>query len=264
MSSFLFPLRSPRLVFLSVGCCLLWSFGAATVRAQDRLEFKNSPPQAGKIVGMRDGSVLIDVTLANGSGQMSYNLGLLARVVMAPPAAFQSGVAASQAGNWDRALADLKPLVDQFRGLPTDWAQQATGLLGDLYVEKKDLGKAEAAYNDYRRLYPEAAGGALRVSVGQARIAFARNNAAQARQQLQGITQAALKNPALVTKADGAAYGQAFYLLGQMQEQDHNEASALESYLRTVTLFYQDNATAMRAQQSADALRATHQGLTAP
>ena len=55
MSSFLSPsLRSPRLVFLSVGCCLLWSFGAATVRAQDRLDFKNSPPQAGKIVGMNE------------------------------------------------------------------------------------------------------------------------------------------------------------------------------------------------------------------
>ena len=247
-----------------MGCCLLWSTSVATVRAQDRLEFKNSPPQDGRIVGMKDGSVLIDVTTANGSGQMSYNLGLLARVVMAPPAAFQSGLAAAQAGNWDKALADLKPLADQFRGLPTEWAQQTAGLLGDLYVEKKDFGKAEAAYNDYRRLYPGAAGGALRVSVGQARIAFARNNAAQARQQLQGITQAALKNPALVTKADGAAYGQAFYLLGQMQEQEHHDSLALESYLRTVTLFYQDNAVAARAQRSADALRSAHPGLTAP
>ena len=264
MFPLLSPFRSPRRALLPVGCCLLWLLGIATVRAQDRLDFKNSPPQAGKIVGMRDGSVLIDVALANGSGQMSYNLGLLSRVVMAPPAAFSSGVAAAQAGNWDRALADLKPLVDQFRGLPTDWAQQAAGLLGDLYVEKKDLGKAEAAYNDYRRLYPEAPDGALRVSVGQARIAFARNNAAQARQQLQGVTQAALKNPALVTRAEGAAYGQAFYLLGQMQEQEHSDAPALESYLRTVTLFYQDNAAATRAQQSADALRSTHPGLTAP
>ena len=263
----MFSPRSPlsrSAAALSVGCCLLWSISAATVRAQDRLEFKNSPPQVGKIVGMNNGNVMIDVATASGSGQMSYNLSLLSRVSMLPPAAFQSGQAAFQAGNWDKALADLKPVADQFRGLPTEWAQQTAGLLGDLYIEKKDFGKAEAAYNDYRRFYPEAPGGALRVSVGQARIAFARNNAAQAKQQLQGIVQTALKNPALVTKADGAAYGQAFYLLGQMQEQEHGYQAALESYLRTVTLFYQDNGVAARAQQSADALRAAHQGLVAP
>ena len=247
-----------------VGGCLLWSCGVAAVRAQDRLDFKNSPPQVGRIVGMNNGNVTIEVTMANGSGQMSYNLALISRVSMPPPAAFQAGLAAFQAGNWDKALADLKPLADQFRGLPTDWAQQTAGLLGDLYVEKKDFAKAEAAYNDYRRCYPEAPGGALRVSVGQARIAYARNNAAQARQQLQGIAQAALKNPALVTKAEGAAYGQAFYLLGQMQEQAHGYPEALEDYLRTVTLFYQDSAVALRAQQSADTLRATHKGLVAP
>ena len=249
---------------VSVGCCLLWSLGPAAGRAQDRLDFKNSPPQVGKIVGMNNGNVMIDVAMATGSGQMSYNLNLLSHVSMLPPAAFQSGLTASQAGNWDKALAELKPLADQFRGLPTDWAQQAAGVLGDIYIEKKDFAKAEAAYNDYRRFYPEAPGGLLRVSVGQARIAFARNDAAQAKQQLQGIVQAALKNPALVTKAEGAAYGQAFYLLGQMQEQEHGYQEALEDYLRTVTLFYQDNAVATRAQQSADTLRSTHKGLVAP
>ena len=86
----------------------------------------------------------------------------------------------------------------------------------------------------------------------------------KAEQQLQGIAQTALKNPALVTRAEGAAYGQAFYLLGQIHEQEHADQEALEDYLRTVTLFYQDSATSTRAQQSADALRAAHQGLTAP
>ena len=261
------PLPSPlfrRAFSAAAACCLLWSFSAPPLRAQDRLEFKNSPPQTGKIVGMSNGNVLISVALASGTGQMSYNESLLSRVVMAPPPAFQAGVAAGQAGNWDQALADLKPLVDQFHGLPTDWAQQAAGLLGDIYLEKKDYAKAEAGYNDYRRLYPEAPGGALRVSVGQARIAFARNNAAQAKQQLQGIVQTALKSPALVTKTDGASYGQAFSLLAQIQEQEHNYPEALENYLRTVTLFYQDNAVTAHAQQSADTLRSAHPGLTAP
>ena len=261
----MFPRPSPafrRAASTLAGAVLFWSCGVAA--AQDRLEFKNSPPQLGKIVGMRDGNVVIDVATASGGGQMSYNLNLLSRVAMVPPPAFQAALAGSQAGNWDKALADTRSLVDQFRGLPTDWAAQAAGLLGDLYVEKKDYSRAEAAYNEYRRLYPDAPGGALRVSVGQARLAFARGNAAAAKQQLQSVVQAALKNPALVTRAEGSSYGEAFYLLGQIQEQEHGEQAALEDYLRTVTLFYQDTAVAARAQQSADALRAAHRGLVAP
>ncbi len=113
-----------------------------------------------------------------------------------PPAAFQTGASAYASGQWDKALAAWKPLVDQYRGLPTDWARQATGALGDLYVEKNDLSRAESAYNDFRRIYPSGAGSLLRANLGQARIASARNNATLARQLLEPITQAALKRPA--------------------------------------------------------------------
>ena len=225
---------------------------------------KNGPPQLGKIVGSNNGSVTIDLAAATGTVQTSINLGLVSHVFMPPPPGFQAGLAAYQTANWDKALADLKPVAEQFRGLPVEWAQQAAGLLGDIYIEKQDFGKAEAAYNDFRRLYPAGSGGQLRLNVAQARIAFGKKNVAAAKQQLQGIVQAALKNPALVTNAEGAAYGQAFYLLGQIQEQEHGYQDALESYLRTVTLFYQDAAVATRAQQSADQLRSAHKGLVVP
>ena len=213
---------------------------------------------------MNGNTVLIDVATSSGSGQMGYDLGLISRVEAPPPPAFQTGNAAYASGQWDQALAVWKPLADQFRGLPTDWARQATGALGDLYVEKNDLAKAEAAYGDFRRFYPGGAGNMLRASVGQARIAFARNNAAQARQQLDPIVQAALKNPAGVSPLDGAAFGQAFYLSGQLHEQEGNFQAALEDYLRTVTLFYQDAEATVRAQKSADALRAAHKDVSVP
>ena len=258
---FRFPSRLFLLVSAGGG---LWWLGVAAALAQDRLDLKNGSAQVGRIVGVRDGNVVVDQATSSGTGQFSYNLGTLARVAMTAPAAFATGIAAYQAGNWDKAVADLKPLADQFRGLPVDWAQQATGMLGDIYLEKKDLAKAEAAYNDYRRFYPGDAAGQLRLGVGQARIAFAKNQAAQAKQQLQGITQAALKNPALVTRQDGAVYGQAFYLLGQIQEQEHGYQDALQNYLRTVTLFYQDNAVAAHAQDRANNLRAAHKDLAVP
>ncbi len=249
-----------RLIVLALLIVALTPAGG--LRAQDRLVFRDNPNHVadGKVVGMSDGAVVINVA----AGQVTYNLGLLARVDAAPPAAFAPAYAAYQAGDWDRALAALKPVVDQFKGLPTDWARQATAALGDIYLEKNDVAKAVAAFADYRRLYPGGAEGSLRLNVAQARIAYAQHNFAAAEKQLRPIREAALKQPAQTTRADGAAYGQACFLLGQLEERQGSYQAALEDYLRTVTLFYQDGAVTARAQKSADALRAAHQDVSIP
>ena len=261
-------MRSPKLSVCAGGALVLGAsliFFTATAPAQDRLVFKDNHVQDGKVTGMSGSTVMINLNMASGAaGQIGFDLRLLTRVDAAPPPAFHSGMAAYVAGQWDKALADLKPVADQFRGLPTPWAQQTFATLGDLYVEKNDLVRAEEAYNDYRRLYPVAGGNSLRFDLGQARIALARNDAAKARQQLDPIVRLALKNPTDAPRADAAAYGQAFCLLGQIQEREGHLEEALEDYLRTTTLFYQDPASTARAQKSADNLRATHKDLTVP
>lgn len=257
---------SPAVFRLMLTLAFLAGAGVSGLRAQDRLVFKDNPShiQDGRITGMNGNTVQINVATTSGAGQMAFDLGLIARIDSSPPAAFQAGSAAYAAGQWDKALASLKPLVDTFHGLPTDWERQAIGMLGDIYIEKNDVVKAEAAYGDYRRFYPGNGGGSLRVNVGQARLSLARNNAAQARQQLDPIRLAALRSPAEVSSLDGAAYGQAFNLSGQLYQREGNFQAALEDYLRTVTLFYQDGGVAARAQASADALRAAHKDLSAP
>ena len=253
---------SPRLLVLS-GLCVCGVLSASIASAQDQLVFADKHVQAGKITGMSGNTVLMTVTTPTGApGQLGFDLGLISRVDAAAPPSFQAGTAAYAAGEWDRALAIFKPITEQFRGLPTDWARQAFAMLGDIYIEKNDVPRAENAYNDYRKLYP--GGTSLRFTLGQARIAMARSNDAAARQQIDAIVTAALKDPADVSHADGAAYGEAFYLLGQLQEKEGKPAAALEDYLRTVTLFYQDGATAARAGARADALRAAHKDLAAP
>ncbi len=257
--------RLPRATFLVVWCLAALGLGWQPLRAQDRLVFKDGHVQDGKIVGMSGPTVLMTVTTASGApGQISFNMGLLNRVDAAPPPAYNAGVAAYGVGDWDKALAALKPVTDQFRGLPTTWAQQAAGMLGDIYVEKNDLPRAEAAYGDYRKLYPATSGNSVRSNLGQARIAFARNNVSETKRALEPITTAALKNPADASRSDAAAYGQAFYLRGLIREKDGDAPGALEDYLRTVTLFYQDAATTARARKAADALRAAHKDLVAP
>ena len=235
-----------------------------SLRAQEvpaRIFLQGNPtPQEGRITGVQGDAIQLIVP----NGKTSVNLSQVARVEAAAPPAFATGLAAYNAGSYDKALADLRPIGEGFRGLPTDWAQQALAALGSIYLEKNDTVRAEAAFNDYRRYYPNTPGNKLQLSVAQARIAFAKNNAAQARQALEGIVQSALKAPAEVTRGDGAAYGQAFYLLARLQERDNNFQGALENYLRVVTLFYQDAAVTARAQKGADDLRAAHKGLSVP
>ena len=190
----------------------------AGTRAQDRLVFRDNHIQEGKVLGVTpDGQVQISLSTANGpTGQIAFSMGLLSRVEVVPPPEFHAGMAAYQASNWDKALALLKPLAAKFRGLQVDWMAQTTATLGDIYLEKEDVASAEAAYNDFKRLYPGGAGGSVRANVGQARVASAKNNTAAVKQQLASVAVEAMKNPALVSRADGVAYGQAFYLLGQI------------------------------------------------
>ncbi len=253
-----FPRLLPRLATVAALC-----LGVSSAVAQDRLIFADKHVQEGKVTGMSGNSVLLSLTTATGApGQMGFDLGLISRVEAAPPAAFPAGTAAYAAGDWNKALAIIKPITEQFRGLPTEWARQASAMLGDIYVEKNDVARAESAYNDFRKLYP--GGNSLRYNLGQIRIALARANDTAARQQLDPLIAAALKNPNEVSRADGAVYGQAFLLLGQLLEKEGKPSAALEDYLRTVTLFYQDAAATARAQSRADALRAAHKGLAAP
>jgi predicted Zn-dependent protease len=239
-----------------IGCAL----AGGVLRAQDRLVFKDRHVEEGKIAGMSNGAVVINVA----AGQVSYNLGLLARVEAAPPPAFQTGSAAYEAGDWDKALTALKPVADQFKGLPTEWASQALAALGDIYIEKNELPQAVATFNEYRALYPKGATGSLRMNLAQARVAFAQNDFAAAEKQLLPLRDAALKNPAQATRAEGAVYGQTCYLLGRLEEQQGSYQAALVDYLLTVTLFYEDGAVTTRAEKSADALRAAHPGISAP
>ncbi len=259
------PQTSPRSFLLAAAVLLCACVAAApNARAQElpaKIFLQGNPtPQEGRISGVQGDAILLNLP----NGKTSVPLAQVARVQADAPPAATTGLAAYNAGSLDKALADLRPIGEMFRGLPTDWAQQTLAALGNIYLEKNDVPRAEAAFNDYRKFYPNVPGNKLQFSVAQARLAFAKNNVPQARQALEGIVQAALKAPAEVTRGDGAAYGQAFYLLARLQERDNDYQGALENYLRVVTLFYQDAAVAGRAQKSADDLRAAHKGLAVP
>jgi hypothetical protein len=99
--------------------------------------------------------------------------------------------------------------------------------------------------------------------VGLSRLAVAKKDYATAKQKLEPITDAALKEK-IVAPANALAYSQAFLVSGQVKEAEGNLAGALEDYLRTVTLFYHDRTAVASAQERADTLRKAHKEITVP
>ncbi|HEY5894116.1 MAG TPA: hypothetical protein VIT91_12890 [Chthoniobacterales bacterium] len=246
------PPSSPlQLLFPAFAAAVLTISPLAT-HAQDSILQTNGTVRQGQIVRVARGSAMIKI----GAGEVGVPFAQISQIQMATPAPATRGLQLQEAGKVSDAIAALKPVVEQFGGLPTEWAQQATAALGDLYLSQNNMKEAAAAYSKFKALYP-GAGLSLQADVGMARIAAADGKNAQARATLEPVVATALTK-ADVSKAESAAFGQAYYTLGSLDEKDGKFAEALQNYLRTVTIFYADRATAARAQERADALRKAH------
>lgn len=210
----------------------------------------------GKVLGVQGTNVQFQTQ----AGTIGWPLANTKEVQVAAPPEFAAAQGAFAAKDVNKALQIVAALVAKYKGLPVDWAQQATAMLGDLYIANKDFDKAEAAYKEFQRIYPGAGG--VQAEVGTARIAVSKKDYATAKSKLEPIIDAALKDKA-VSRANAYAYSQAFLAMGEIKEGEGNLQGALEDYLRTVTIFYYDPTAVAAAQEKADALRAS-QKITAP
>jgi len=249
------PLTIQQLLFATAASLLL----SMTARSQDLVITTDNQQRTVKVTGVSASGQTLEFLV--GQGQLGLPLTSVKEVRMAPPAEFNEAVRAYQQKDYGKALALTKGVAAKFKGMPSPWAQQATGLLGELYIIANDIPKAEAAYADFKRLYP--GGGSLSSDVGLARLAVVKQDYEGAKQKLEPITEAALKEKT-VSPTNAMAYSQAFLVSGQMKEATGNFAGALEDYLRTVTLFYYDRVAVAAAQERADALRAAHPGVAVP
>jgi len=256
------PLTSQQLLFAACRAFLLVLAAPVLVpaaRAQDVIITTDNQQRNVKVIGVSPSGQTLDFQI--GQGQLGLPLGNVKEVRMAPPPEYNQAIAAYQAKDFVKSLGFVKGVVARFKGMPSPWAQQMVAMLGDLYIVTNDIPKAEVAYADFKRLYPN--GGSLQSEVGLSRLAVAKQDYETARQKIEPITEAALKEKA-VNPANAIAYSQAFLVSGEVKEAAGNLPGALEDYLRTVTLFYHDRIAVSTAQERADALRAAHPGVTVP
>ena len=224
----------------------------ATAEAQAvRFKMRGGALQEGTFEGTDSTGVKLKVM---GRG-MSLPASAFETFEMAPPPEYKQGYDALTARDYPTALTRIKSVTDKFKGLPTAWAQYAMNLLGDIYLATDDLPKAEAAYNEAKRLYPAAAGASSVAEVGPALVAARKKDFATAKAKIEPIVAEALaeKSP---PPAKAMAYSKAFLVSAQVKEAEGNLPGALEDYLRTVTIFYHDPAAVSVAQEQADKLRA--------
>jgi len=225
--------------------------GVRLARAEDTITLRDGQAQAVTILGVTSNGISVQM----GGAQMVEPFANITAVTMSPPPQYTAAVAAYQHGDLDTAFSNVSAVVQAYKGLPTDWMQEAMQMVGDIYLAKGDLGDAETMYKEYRKTYPTAS--AQDVDVGLAGIDVAKKDYDSAKAKVEPITADALKeqNP---PAAKAALIGRAFYISGQVKEQTGDLPGALQDYLRTVTVFPQDAVATAGAQEHADALRKNH------
>jgi tetratricopeptide (TPR) repeat protein len=219
---------------------------AASLAAQDVVVQKDGQRREGEILGVADGKLRIKV----GPAETSIQMDQVASVSKAPPKSYEEALGEWQDGNANKTLSILKPLVDTFRGLPTEWTERASALLGDVYLSLDQFPAAEAAFAEFTKSYPNATSLS---DIGLARLAVSKKDFAGAKTRLAPIVAEAEKVVA-AGGGKGATYGQAFYLMGIVHENEGAYPLALRDYLSAVTLFYDDEAVVAKARERAELL----------
>jgi tetratricopeptide (TPR) repeat protein len=252
---------------LIAGCVLVFAPGAALAQAPSAagtdyviLKPVSATAQAQQLVNVLIVAVRgTKIAIKNAQGEIAYNLSQIQEVRKAAPPEFAQAQRFIESGELDKALPLMKGIADRYKGLPTQWATEATGTLGNIYISIGKLTEAEAAFNDFQRSYPES--GSVATGVGKARLAAERGNFTEARDIATPLVAEALTKKT-VTRAESQLYGQAYYILGKIAEGEGKLPEAMENYCRTVAIFYQERSVVKEAQNRIDELR--KKGITTP
>jgi hypothetical protein len=227
-------------------------------RADDKIVQKSGAVITGQIVGVSGGEVTVMSKTSNGgTARIPYALSDIKSVEMAPPpAAIQADGQAPGA-----VVAALKPVVQQYAGLPADWVLKAMGQLADAYSQLGQDDAATAIYAQIGQLYPGSSYTNIAVA-GQAKLLLKQGRIDQALAAVKPIIDAANKDVA-PSPSDGRAFANAFLVYGQILEAQKKFPEALEAYLTVKTMFYQPELAGLVAQseQLAQNLRAQDPGL---
>lgn len=224
--------------------------------AQDVVVLRNGPPRQGKVVGVKDGNVQIQIGPATTGALLSD----VVEVRMEAPPELEAAAAQLSKGDAPGAVAILQKLNTTYAGLPSPWAIRAAAMLGDAKLSAGDKAGAEAAYATFAKTYPQATELA---NLGRARLAVEAGQYGEAEKMVTAVLASSAKT-VVPDPAAATALCQSHYIAGRAREAAGDHQAALVNYLKASTVFPSDTATATDAQARADKLRSDHPGLIVP
>ena len=178
---------------------------------------------------------------------------------LADRAGVKEALANAEAGKYAAALTVLKPLVDRYMVLPVPWVQDAVVAVVRCHTELKQFAEADAVAKKLSEYQP---GLANRVKPYLAIALAGQNKNDEAIAVLTEVVKSG-EGKLVVTQAESRMFGLAYMALGDCNAAKGNAAKALECYLNTVVLYYQDEQIARQAQTKADELKKQLQPKTA-
>lgn len=230
---------------------LLATVGFQTANAQDRVFRAAGDPISGKIERVDDTKVYVTL----GAGSTTVDRAQVARVEVPRPAALDEAFAAMDKGKAADAIKGLDPAVQKYRGLPQDWIEEATARLGEAAVAAGDLAKARTTFADFQKFYPNSRfAGSIRA--GEAEVLYADKKPEEALKRFEEIVAAKEKDLA-PPDAEARMLGRACLRIGQIYAAMKQPEKALDSLLKTTTIYWQDPAAFAEAlYESAGAFEA--------
>ncbi|MEO7318958.1 MAG: hypothetical protein ABIZ56_08225, partial [Chthoniobacteraceae bacterium] len=197
--------RSQQLLFLAM-CGLSILQSDVLGQGQPAAIKTKTGVQQGVITGVTASGVGIQLTAG---GSISIPLAQIESVAMAAPPEYNLALQAIAARDIPKAAGTIRAVVAKYKGLPVDWAQQATALAGFLALQSGDMAGAKLAFSEFKRFYPNAPEG----KVGAAAIAASEKDFAAAKDLIAPIVEDALKQKD-VPVTNRFAYSRAMYISG--------------------------------------------------
>lgn len=232
---------------LIIGTLLLLLMGM--LWSEDTVYLKAGDPQKGQIIGADGVNLMLEIAIGSGKGKVPIPLSNIQKVEMAVPAELSSLAKSDPAA----VISGLEPLVKKYKGIPADWIVDAMANLADAYTATGKMEESKALYDQLAQFFPGSKY-LIKANVGRAKGLLSAGNLEEALKQLEPLIELADKTAA-PSAEEGRLYGEAFLVKGRILEKKNDLEGALESYLTTITSFYQNVEVVSQAEEQAKKLR---------
>jgi len=237
----------------------VWMLLVPSGLAQDTLKLKSGEVLTGEVQSIAQNGT---VTFRFSGGTIPYPRNNIDTITLEPRPEYKQGVAASQQGDYEKAIQLLQPLVDKFLGIASPWVGQAAGELANAYAQTGQTFKSENLSKRIIKLYPDSL---IRLTgpITQARTLVVRDRADEALNLLHGI-QDDLPLDVAPDPREMQILGDFHMARAQAHEKKGQAQQALEDYLKVVAVYYRPENRANEARRKADALLDQNQNLIVP